>query len=533
MAKNDIFTKVQVQKVKSNTFDLSHDVKLSLNMGELVPITVMECIPGDRFNINTEILLRFAPMVAPVMHKINVFTHYFFVPNRLVWPNWEKFITGNNGSESAPPSPPTIKDIQVSVGDLADYLGLPITEDNTGTIIPGGVIADPVSAIPFAAYQKIYDDFYRDQNLQPSTWQPLTDGNNTIGLSNLLTKRTRAWEHDYFTSSLPFAQKGEAVTIPLLGEADIVVDQHQEEGVWQQGRWKAANPATTMPITQTAINQGVGVGNSAPSSSGSSIPNLYDPNGTLKADLSSASSATINDLRRAFRLQEWLEKMARGGSRYIEQIAMHFGVKSSDARLQRPQFLGGHKQPVIISEVLQTSESGESSPQGTMAGHALSASSGKNINYTCEEHGYIIGIMSTMPKTAYQQGIPKHFSRKSYLDYAWPTFAHIGEQEVKNKEIFYGNDTKDDETFGYIPRYSEYRYLDSRVAGEFRTSLAFWHLGRIFGNRPLLNANFIECKPDTRIFAVETEGYDQHIWGHVYNNIRVNRKLPKYGTPQF
>lgn len=530
MAKNDIFTKVQVQNVKSNVFDLSHDVKLSLNMGELIPINVMECIPGDKFNISTESLLRFAPLVAPVMHKINVFTHYFFVPNRLLWPNWEKFITGNNGLESAPPSPPTLTNLQISPGDLADYMGLPVTEDASGTIIEGG-ITDRVSALPFAAYQKIYDDYYRDQNLEASTWNPLLDGDNP-NQAQWINKRKRAWEHDYFTSSLPFAQKGEAVTIPLIGEAPVEFSHNPDN---TGGLWRNADPTGSAPITAGTMGANVGVGNTATARfTASPSPNAaYDPNGTLSADLSQASSATINDLRRAFRLQEWLEKMARGGSRYIEQIAMHFGVKSSDARLQRPQFLGGHKQPVIISEVLQTSESGESSPQGTMAGHALSASSGKGISYSCEEHGYIIGIMSIMPKTAYQQGIPKHFSRRSYLDYAWPTFAHIGEQEVLNKEIYYANDTKNDETFGYIPRYSEYRYLDSRVAGEFRTSLAFWHLGRIFNNRPNLNAEFIKCDPDTRIFAVETEGYDQHIWAHVYNKVRAVRKLPKYGTPQF
>lgn len=512
MARN-VFNSIAVRRPKSSNFDLSHDVKLGMRMGVLTPVSVLECIPGDKFNIRTEAMLRMAPMVAPVMHNVNVYTHYFFVPNRLIWPNWEKFITDNNGKGNVP-APPTLSLEKANPnhnqsGTLADYLGLPLNEDMT------------VSALPFAAYQLIYNDYYRDQNL-------ITD-NGTQGTGNIIlsdglqsnTKRDalvgmkrRAWEHDYFTASLPFAQKGDAVDVPITFDNNVPIVINQ-----------TASPGSLAPI-----GSGPDAYVQRQNLDGANDAKLYawtDGQDSAEGDL------TINNLRRAFRLQEWLEKMARGGSRYIEQILVHFGVKSSDARLNRPEYLGGTKAPVIISEVLQTSSSDETTPQGTMAGHGISANSGKNINFFCEEHGYIIGIMSIIPRTAYQQGIPKHFLRTSHLDYAWPTFAHIGEQEVLNKEVYYkpsdSTNGGDDGVFGYVPRYSEYRYQPSRVAGDFRTTLNFWHLGRIFDNRPALNSTFVNCVPRNDIFAVTTQS--QNIWAHCFHKIRVNRRLPKYGTP--
>ncbi|MEM3789264.1 MAG: major capsid protein, partial [Candidatus Bathyarchaeia archaeon] len=242
------------------------------------------------------------------------------------------------------------------------------------------------------------------------------------------------------------------------------------------------------------------------------------------------ASGTISDLRLALRLQEWFEKAARGGSRYVEQLKVHFNVLSSDKRMQRPEFLGGTRNPVVISEVLQTSSTDGTSPQANMAGHGISGSYGTNIRYYAEEHGYIFGIMSVMPDTAYQQGLSRHFTRKSWEDYAWPTFAHLSEQPILNQELYVVNDNKNEEIFGYIPRYSEYRYQPSRVAGEFRDSLSFWHLGRIFANRPLLNQDFVECKPRTDIFAV-TDDENQPLWCHSYHKVFVKRKLPKYGVP--
>ena len=241
---------------------------------------------------------------------------------------------------------------------------------------------------------------------------------------------------------------------------------------------------------------------------------------------------SINELRRAFRLQEWLERNARGGTRYIEQILAHFGVKSSDARLQRPEYITGVKTPVVISEVLNTTGIDGELPQGNMAGHGVAVTTGKFGSYFCEEHGWIMGIMSVMPKTAYQQGIPKMFQKFDNLDYYWPSFANIGEQEVKQSEIF-AFTANDNNTFGYVPRYAEYKYMPSRVAGEFRTSLDYWHLGRKFDTQPTLNQTFIECDPSAtkRIFAVE-EGADT-LYCHVLNKIQAIRPMPKFGTPMF
>lgn len=495
-------------KPQGAKFNLSHDVKFSMNMGILTPTLIQEVLPGDDFTIRSETLIRFAPMVAPVMHNINVWTHYFFVPNRLVWANWEKFITANNGEDTVPASPfLRMVNHEFDNGSLADYLGVP-------TQVP---LSADISAIPFSAYQLIYNEYFRDQNLIDEVGYKLIDGNQTPNpiIGSLLTLRKRAWQHDYFTASLPFAQKGGAVTIPLMAEP-IDVPVYAQARV-NNPEWEASGAQDlsviggTNPSIPPSANHG----------------RLYAQTSILEAD-----AATINDLRRAFRLQEWLEKMARGGSRYVETLLVHFNVHSSDKRLNRPEFIGGTKAPVIISEVLQTSETVDT-PQGSMAGHAITASGGATKKYRAEEHGYIIGITSVMPTTAYQQGIPRHFSRTSYLDYAWPTFAHIGEQEVLNKEIYANaTDGLDNETFGYVPRYSEYRYNPSRVAGDFRESLAFWHLGRIFENRPQLNQDFVECTPRKDIFAVADDAPDaQSLWCHIYHNIYAYRKLPKYGTP--
>lgn len=504
MSKN-LFNSIKLMRPKNNVFDLTHDVKLSFDMGVLTPIMVMECVPGDRVHISCESLIRMAPMVAPVMHRLDVSMHYFFVPNRILWPNWEKWITG----EYAANPHPYIQVFAEGYDKLQDYMGIPKTPTGSGS--------EKVSAIPFAAYQAIYNEYYRDQNLIPEVPYQLTNGDNSLN-GDLTNLRWRAWEHDYFTASLPFAQKGASVDIPL-GDVQLKDD------------YPLANAPSFRKITNGALGASGTINNNGSTnsitSSGDTLTNLaYDPAGSLQTE-----PTTINDLRRAFKLQEWLERNARGGTRYIENILAHFGVKSSDKRLQRPEYICGAKSPVIISEVLNTTGESAGLPQGNMAGHGYAVNSGRQGSYYCEEHGYIIGIMTCMPKTAYQQGIPKHYLKiNDPFQYYWPTFAHLGEQEVQNREIYAFQETDGDGTFGYVPRYAEYKYMPSRVAGDFKTSLDYWHLGRIFSAPPALNKQFIECIPDKRIFAVESPSVDS-LYAHVLNKVIAIRPMPKFGTP--
>lgn len=477
-------------------------------MGRLYPTLCMECVPGDKFNLSCESLLRFAPLVSPVMHRFDVYHHYYFVPNRITWPNWEKFITNTEVLGALPAFPHlTMTAITAQLKTLANYLGIP---EHTG-----GMTTSQVSALPFAAYQKIYNEYYRDQNLAPEINAELIDGDNMVNL-DLLELRERCWEHDYFTSALPFAQKGNAVQIPsLLGDLPIRMWDAANPGPGFMGIQGAAGPFPGGPNINIALD----------ASHTSTIPA-----NELYADAATATG-TINDLRTAFRLQEFLERNARGGTRYVENILAHFGVQSSDKRLQRPEYITGTKSPVMISEVLSTADTAVA-PQGNMAGHAVSITNGEYGNYFCEEHGYIIGIMSVMPKTAYQQGIPKHFLKTTDpFQFYWPTFANIGEQEVQNQEIFAGTATATD-TFGYVPRYAEYKYHPSRVAGDFADSLDFWHMGRIFTAQPSLNQSFVECVPGKRIFAVSV-GNEDSLYAQVLHKIRAIRAMPKYGNPSF
>lgn len=453
-------------------------------MGDLVPVLAMEVLPGDRIRIGSENLARLAPMVAPMMHRVDVRVEYFFVPNRLIWDNWEKWIT-NGGDDPVEPSDVLPAHPTIAYGDgtggtlqynkLCDYLGLP---DPAQCPISTG--SETVSALPFAAYQKIYNDYYRDQNLIDKVTDLCVDGNNN-GQPQLFTLRKRAWEADYFTKALPFAQKGESVDVPL-GEIQL-------KSGWDTNStpvFEIAGPA--FPTVDTNIMQD-GTGTSfihAASVPGIANKMAYDPNGSLEA-----GNTTINDLRLAYRLQEWLEKNARGGTRYAELIRSHFNVSPQDSRLQRSEYIVGTKNAIQISEVLNTTGTTDA-PQGSMAGHGVQYAAGNWGKYFAQEHGYVIGIMSIMPKTAYQQGIPRHFLKyNDPTEVAWPTFANLGEQPVQNREImaFYDSGTGSTETFGYMPRYMEYKNLHSRVAGEFRTSLDFWHMGRIFSKftPPVLN----------------------------------------------
>ena len=515
-----VFSHVKMKSPKYSTFDLSHQKKMSAEIGRLVPILCMETVPGDSFNISTSQLLRFAPMLAPIMHQVTVYQHFFFVPNRLIYDNWESFITGGeDGYDTS--VPPTISlPSNLSEATVADYLGLPT--DNTS--------AYEVSALPFAAYGTIYNEYYRDENLISPGDYKLGDGLQSVGSSvyklAVGSPKIRAWQHDYFTSALPWTQKGPEATVPLGTSAPIFYDNDGGAKTQLLRDRSTGNPAGNVDFGSA----GTGVTENLLTN----VTTNFDPNDTLFTDLSSATAATINDLRSAFRLQEWLEKNARGGSRYTESILSHFGVRSSDARLQRPEFLGGGSIPVQISEVLQTAPAaGSSTPLAEMAGHGISVGQNANVQYRCEEHGFVIGIMSVMPKTAYQQGVNKMFLRSDRFDYYWPEFSHLGEQAIENQEVYINSANRED-AFGYIPRYAEYKYQNDTVHGALRNSLKFWHLGRIFSSQPQLNSEFIECdsiaEDLTRIFAVPDQ---EQMYVIVNNRVMAKRPMPYFGTPTF
>lgn len=512
-----LFDSVRMYAPGKNKFDLSHERKFSFQMAELIPIMVQEIVPGDSFRVNSEIMLRMAPMLAPIMHRVNVRTEYFFVPNRLVWDEWEDFITGGRLGTSNPVAPYFTTQNLVQVGrlqqhSLADYMGLPIMQ-----LLPVNPPV-PISVLPFRAYQLIFDEYYRDQNLSPSIEISKASGEVTgTELTKTSTKRTRCWEKDYFTSALPFAQRGPEVLMPLQGEGSVTYKNVSNVFASDDG----GNPT---PGALTTQNDGTLFVESAGGPEQGRIENIDEV-------ILTASSVTINELRRSIKLQEWLEKNAVGGGRYVEQILSHFGVKSSDARLQRPEYLGGGKAPMVVSEVLSTfQETDGEIPQGNMSGHGMSYGTRNGFKRTFEEHGFVIGLISVLPRTAYQNGIDRKFTRFDRFDYYWPEFANIGEQEVKNKEIFYdeGENTTEG-IWGYQSRYAEYKYGCSSVHGAFRTQFSYWHMGRIFTNLPPLNEDFVRANPTTRIYTVIDS--DDHLYCHLFNKVDALRPMPYFGTP--
>jgi len=506
-------------KVQRNVFDLSHDRKLTCFMGKLVPIYLEEVIPGDYFKVNTSMVVRLTPLVAPMMHRVDVFTHYFFVPTRLVWDDFQKFITGGFDGKDTTVWPHKVLGA-LDDGSIADYFGLPI-----GT--PASSLT--VSAIPFRALNLIYNEWYMDQNLQTARVISKASGADTTTAVDL---PTRCWEGDYFTLALPWAQRGDSVMLPL-GESAPVLGIAKKTGVFGgtnvNGRESDGGSATY------ASGQAIG------DSSGDDAVFYVENNGSnypnIRADLSQALGASINDFRQAVGIQQFMERSARTGGRYVETVLGAFGVRSSDARLQRPEFLGGGRSPIVVSEVLQTSETSGTSPQGNMAGHAFSLQAGHGFSKSFEEHGYIIGIMSIMPRTAYQQGVARHWSRSTRYDYPWPEFANLGEQAILNKEIYADGDADptdgDNGVWGYIGRYDELRHRESSVHGLFRKApgdggLDFWHMGRIFSTRPTLSSEFVTCDPTDRISAVTGE---HNCLVQIMHNVRAARPLPLRGEP--
>ena len=507
--RSDVFQQVAGLNPGRSTFDLSYSRLGTYDMGLLYPVMCEEAIPGDVWTIAHEAVARMMPMVAPMMHETNLVIHTFFVPNRLLWADWEDFITGGTDGDNASVLPrwtPT----DTTVGSLWDVFGFP-----TGVV--------PTGALPLAfglrAYNLVYNEYYRDQTLI-----------DPVDLDDATIKR-RAWTKDYFTSALPWQQRGTAPSLPIIGTTEAVFNIASALLVRDSGVPTTFLQTSGVAGATTELKRASGVGFPATSYNvqvlAADLQAALNDHNTV--DLSAASSFRAADLRNLMQLQKWMERNARSGARYTESLQSHFGVSPRDERLQRPEYIGGIKAPLVISEVLQQSETG-TTPQGTMAGHGLCAARQLDGKYHVEEHGWVISIMSIMPKPAYQQGIDRQWLRTTRYDYYWREFANLSEQPIQRAEIYATAVEADNKVvFGYQGRYDEYRTKRNMVTGMLRESPYYtWHLGRIFAAAPELNKTFIECNPSKRELAVTT-GPTMII--NVGNLVMCSRLLPEQSDP--
>lgn len=467
--------------MKRSKFNLSHHKLLTGDMGKLLPIGCVDALPGDTFQHATGALVRTSPLVAPVMHPVEVRMHHLFVPYRLIWDDFEDFITGGDDGNDASVFPTiTLDDTTGAEGTLADYLGVP-------TVGTGNTLE--VSALPFRAYNLIFNEYYRDQDLTTEATIATTSGADATTATDL---KKIAWEKDYFTSSRPWTQKGAEVTVPLGDSAPV-------KGIY----------GNTTALTTGTMSTDFEDIDGANSSSGhyyldardgqnaSRIGMDADSNGhpQVTVDLSSATGIDVNDLRLALALQRMKEVRGMYGSKYIDYLE-YLGVKGQDSRLQRPEYLGGGKQTIQFSEVLST----DGSNTGDMKGHGISALRSNKYQRFIPEHGVIMSFISVRPKTMYMQGLSRHWNKRTKEEFFQRELQLIGQQNIKNKEV-YAEHTNPDDTFGYQDRYDEYRRNESTVSGEFRSTLNHWHMARDFSTDPALNSTFVECTPTTRVFA--------------------------------
>lgn len=493
--------------MKRSKHSLSHFRNLSCDMGQLVPIGLTSVLPGDTFQHSTSLLVRTSPLNTAVMHPVHVRVHHWFVPLRLVWSNFTSFITGGSDGNDATVAPYiTIPGGGFGVGTLADHLGIP----------PSVAAAATVSALPFRCYQLIYNEFYRDQDLQTPAAVALTDGSDG---STSTTLQQASWEKDYFTSSRPWTQKGPAVSLPLGTSAPVSYILGNKPVLRNEVAGTPLTGEAAVGTDASGFLKGVTSGTSA----------LIDPFGSLYADLSNATSATINSLRHALAIQRYEEARARYGSRYTEYLR-YLGVRSSDARLQRPEYLGGGKQTIQFSEVLQTAPTTSGTPVtgvGAMQGHGIGAVRSNRYRRFFEEHGFVVTLLSVLPKTMYVNGLPRHWSKATKEDYWQKELEHIGQQAVLNQEAYLAHSSPLG-TFGYQDRYDEYRRQESTVHGLMRTTLNTWHMGRIFSSDPALNNSFVNASPTGRIFQDSTANSTLIIMA--MHSLQARRMVSKIGS---
>ncbi|UDN67574.1 major capsid protein [robinz microvirus RP_56] len=482
---------------------LSNYKLLSCDLGELVPIGITEVLAGDSIQQSTNALIRAAPLLSPVMHPVNISISHWFVPNRLIWDDWETFITGGPDGMDASVYPTIDMGAGAAVGSLADYLG----------VVPSVAGLD-VSALPFRAYALIFNEWYRDQDLVT----PLTiDTTSGVDSTTSVSLQNAAWEKDYFTSARPWEQKGPAITIPLGASAPVT-------GIAITNAFAYTQPATNY-VQADGVTTPPGSNWNSP---GSLANFIFQGNNATKvpliaADLSDASAVTVNVLREALAIQRYEEARARYGSRYSEYLR-YLGVRSSDARLQRPEYLGGGRATIQFSEVLQTGEGDD--PVGTLRGHGISSMRSNRYRRFFEEHGYVLTLLTARPKAIYASGLARHWNRRTKEDFWQKELEHIGQQEILNKEVYAAHASPDD-GFGFQDRYDEYRRTFSSIAGEFRTTLDHWHFARQFGSTPALNADFIKCVPTEDPFAIPSEDVLQIMARH---SIQARRLVCGTGT---
>nr|WAE43575.1 MAG: major capsid protein [Microviridae sp.] len=518
------FAAVPSASVQRSVFNRSHGYKTTFQEGYLIPFYCDEAIPGDTFSLKLTAFLRLSTLLFPIMDNMYVDTHYWFVPNRLLWTNWI-YMMGeqNNPADSTSFTVPqvTVPGSGFTALQLFDYMGIP----------PGVATMNKPNALHSRAYNFIWNQEYRDQNLQNSVTVDTGNGPDTASNYVLLQRGKR---HDYFTSSLPWTQKvndGTSLNVPLSGSAPVI-SSGTSNPIYLIGEGQGSSSIFEWS------GSGYTTASGALGSNGNPILLGNGPNGSgMVANLTAASGITVNQLRQSVQLQRMFERDARGGTRYPELIKSHFGVISPDFRLQRPEFLGGNSVPFNIHPVPQTSGTGitgQSTPQGDLAAYGTCSLSGSGFTKSFTEHGVILGIMSIRADLTYQQGVERMWSRQTRYDYAWPVLAHLGEQAVLNQEIYLsGNTTTDSAVFGYQERYAEYRYKPAQVTGEFRSSystpLDAWHLAQNFGSLPTLGSTFIvENAPMSRILA---SGAVTHFLADMFIKLKCARPLPVWSVP--